>query len=208
MFWWFVHGQNVGIGTALPAERLHVAGNLRFDGALMPNGNPGTSGQYLMSQGAGSPPIWTSLALSQQCTTTYTTSTYTFTGTLTVIPGLALTINVPTDGTYDLFIQSDGGVRFASCGITTGNTSQVAVGLRYDGNIVRAVSIMGSKPANFADFVDNWNITSVVQSVPAGPHTIQVEGMNFGGACGSITTGDPNPAGFFRGELHVCLIRR
>ena len=33
--------QNVGIGTAAPAQKLHVNGNLRFDGALMPNGNAG-----------------------------------------------------------------------------------------------------------------------------------------------------------------------
>lgn len=204
----FIISQNVGIGTALPTERLHVAGNLRFDGALMPNGNPGVSGEYLMSQGAMSPPIWTTLTTAQQCYTTYTTGSYTFDGTLDPIPGLVLTINVPTNGTYDLFIQSDGGVHFNNCGSTTGNTSQIALGIRYDGNIIRAVSIMGSKPANYADFVDNWNITSVIQTVSSGAHTIQVEGVNFGGNCSTITTGDPSPAGFYRGELHVCLIRR
>ena len=53
--------QNVGIGTATPSEKLHVVGNLRFDGALMPNGNAGTSGQVLVSQGAGTPPQWQTL---------------------------------------------------------------------------------------------------------------------------------------------------
>ncbi|MEY3442605.1 MAG: hypothetical protein RLZZ519_886 [Bacteroidota bacterium] len=50
--------QNVGIGINTPLQKLHVNGNLRFDGALMPNGNPGTSGQVLISQGAGVAPIW------------------------------------------------------------------------------------------------------------------------------------------------------
>jgi hypothetical protein len=51
-------GQNVGIGISTPLQKLHVNGNLRFDGALMPNGNPGTAGQVLISQGAGVAPIW------------------------------------------------------------------------------------------------------------------------------------------------------
>ncbi len=45
----------VGIGTTAPAQRLHVAGNLQFDGALMPNGNSGSTGQVLVSQGAAAP---------------------------------------------------------------------------------------------------------------------------------------------------------
>jgi hypothetical protein len=49
---------NVGIGTTAPAERLHVEGNIRFSGALMPGGNAGTTGQVLVSQGAGNAPQW------------------------------------------------------------------------------------------------------------------------------------------------------
>jgi len=48
----------VGIGTAAPNERLDVNGNIRFSGALMPNGNAGSAGAFLRSQGAGLPPIW------------------------------------------------------------------------------------------------------------------------------------------------------
>ena len=49
---------NVGIGTTAPAERLHVEGNIQFSGALMPAGNAGTTGQVLVSQGAGNAPQW------------------------------------------------------------------------------------------------------------------------------------------------------
>lgn len=50
----------VGIGTATPSERLHVAGNFRLDNAFMPGNNAGTVGQFLQSQGAGATPIWIS----------------------------------------------------------------------------------------------------------------------------------------------------
>jgi hypothetical protein len=51
-------GQNVGIGTNAPTERLHVAGNLRLDGAFMPGNQPGNTGNILLSQGANTPPVW------------------------------------------------------------------------------------------------------------------------------------------------------
>lgn len=53
---------NVGIGNNNPSQRLDVTGNVQFSGALMPNGNAGTAGQYLRSQGAGLPPVWFSPA--------------------------------------------------------------------------------------------------------------------------------------------------
>lgn len=53
-----LNGQNVGIGTSLPTERLHIQGNLRLEGAFMLGNNPGTPGQILFSQGPGVPPAW------------------------------------------------------------------------------------------------------------------------------------------------------
>jgi len=54
----FDDGVNVGIGTTSPSAKLHVAGNLQIDGDFRPSGNPGTSGQILVSQGSGAPPQW------------------------------------------------------------------------------------------------------------------------------------------------------
>jgi hypothetical protein len=48
----------VGIGTDSPGEKLDVAGNIKFSGALMPNNNAGSSGQVLTSSGTGVP-TWT-----------------------------------------------------------------------------------------------------------------------------------------------------
>jgi len=50
--------QNVGIGTSTPTERLHVAGNLRLDGAFMPGNQAGAVGNILLSQGPGAAPVW------------------------------------------------------------------------------------------------------------------------------------------------------
>ncbi len=51
-------GGNVGVGTSAPSQKLDVNGAIRFTSALMPNGNAGTSGQVLVSQGAGAAPVW------------------------------------------------------------------------------------------------------------------------------------------------------
>ena len=56
------NGLNVGIGTNTPAQKLDVAGNIQFSGALMPGGNAGAAGQVLVSQGPGTPPVWTTLS--------------------------------------------------------------------------------------------------------------------------------------------------
>jgi hypothetical protein len=55
---------NVGIGTTAPGAKLDVSGDIKFSGALMPNGDPGINGQVLMSQGANNPPVWSSLSVS------------------------------------------------------------------------------------------------------------------------------------------------
>ncbi len=55
---YFTFGQNVGIGEPLPTEKLHINGNLRLQGAFMPDNLPGASGDVLISQGANTPPIW------------------------------------------------------------------------------------------------------------------------------------------------------
>lgn len=54
----------LAIGTSSASERLHVAGNIRFSGALMPNNNAGTAGQRLTSAGPGAPPTWEPLPAS------------------------------------------------------------------------------------------------------------------------------------------------
>lgn len=49
---------NTGIGLTAPTQRLDVAGNVKFSGALMPNNLAGAVGQVLKSGGAGVAPLW------------------------------------------------------------------------------------------------------------------------------------------------------
>lgn len=49
---------NVGIANIAPSEKLDVTGNIRFSGALMPNNAAGSTGNVLVSSGAGTAPTW------------------------------------------------------------------------------------------------------------------------------------------------------
>lgn len=53
---------NVGIGNNAPAQKLDITGNLKLSGAFMPGGSAGTSGQFLISAGAGAAPTWSDLS--------------------------------------------------------------------------------------------------------------------------------------------------
>ena len=48
----------LAINKTTAAQPLDVNGNIQFSGALMPAGNAGTTGQVLVSQGAGTAPQW------------------------------------------------------------------------------------------------------------------------------------------------------
>ena len=51
-------GTKVGFGTCSPTQPVDVVGNVKFSGSLKPNNTGGSSGQYLLSAGATSPPTW------------------------------------------------------------------------------------------------------------------------------------------------------
>lgn len=91
----------VGIGTVNPTERLDVSGNIRFSGALMPNNNAGTSGQFLRSNGSGNAPTWASptAGMTSSIADNTLNTNFTLSSTTDVaLPGLSRTINAPNGG--------------------------------------------------------------------------------------------------------------
>lgn len=49
---------NTGISVDTPTEKLDVKGNVQFNGALMPRGESGNEGQFLISNADNQPPSW------------------------------------------------------------------------------------------------------------------------------------------------------
>jgi hypothetical protein len=56
---------NTGIGTLLPVNKLDVAGDINLTGKLKVNGNTGTAGQFLKSNGSGAAASWQSPTYKQ-----------------------------------------------------------------------------------------------------------------------------------------------
>ncbi len=86
-------GGYFGIGIT-PTEKLHVNGNVRFAQALMPNNNPGTSGDMLVSQGANLPPLWKAPGEVMKAFGANSTRTLISLATFTQITGLSVSVTV------------------------------------------------------------------------------------------------------------------
>jgi len=121
--------QNVGIGVASPMEKLDVNGNLRFSGALMPAGMPGTTGQILISQGAGVAPIWGSVAGNQIVSTSLSGSRTVSTTTWAAVTGMTVTFTARSTSAYVMFSASGYGytnsmayVQFRVFNVTSGTS--------------------------------------------------------------------------------------
>jgi hypothetical protein len=102
----------VGINTIAPTDMLHVVGNMHLTGSFEPANLPGSTGQMLISQGAGVAPVWTSVSGYVQ------TFQYTSTANIQqvaagvfsplILTGLSHTVVVPAGKTYKVFISAFG----------------------------------------------------------------------------------------------------
>jgi hypothetical protein len=143
-------GGQVGILNTSPTEALDISGNLRFSGALMPNGTAGTAGYVLTSTGAGSAPNYISPANIVSNGGGLTTST-TFSGDVTglynntQIAANAVTSAEIANGTitgFDIAAATITSTNLNTTGVTSGTygsaTQAPVITVGTDGRIISA----------------------------------------------------------------------
>ncbi len=114
---------NVGIGTTVPSQKLHVAGNARITGALYDSSNSaGSSGNILTSTGTGT--AWTSLSTSLDGTY-FKQDGNSFGGLATLGTNDVNALAFETNDTERVRITSAGNVGIGTTSIPTGTRLKV-----------------------------------------------------------------------------------
>jgi hypothetical protein len=176
---WDNTNSRLGVGNAAPTEKLHVTGNVRFNGALMPNNTAGTSGQFLRSAGSGAAPTWSTLTQSGT-TVLQTAAIVPTTTTLATITGLTTTFTADADHVY--FVTTSGCIYDASATTNRNVNSQISLvvdGVVLSGGTQVACALNLGSTSSYT--YGPWSITTMV-SLSAGSHTIDVRGNRTAGS--------------------------
>lgn len=167
----------------------------------------GTSGQVLTSNGAGAP-TWSSLG--QNAVYVYGTSSLTLAANqtgYTLIPGLSTSINIPSNGTYLVYIATDGGI--ATQSTVADGFSSCNIQLFIDGTAPANGGYKQITALNNAGLKNNGNYwsMSLVTSLSTGTHTISVSAASSGlsGQAGTIVGGNTSA---LQPGLSVLLLRQ
>lgn len=197
----------VGNGAGADVFDVYANGNVNFTGLLMPNGNPGTTGQALISQG-GSPPVWGSGTAGQQFATVFSTATITLNSAspYTLIPGLTQAITIPATGTYDMYIFTDGGCQL-SAAAPVNNGSQLEISIWLDGVAGRYYTSIPANTNNYVQCINTWATSFFYTGLAPGAHTVQVFARVPGPY--ALNIAQPNVVGnYLIASLSVGLIKR
>ena len=189
----FDNATNVGIGTIVPTQKLDVAGAVKFSNALMPNNDPGTSGQILQSQGAGIAPIWTNPV-----------KTYSVTGTTDALCSSGSWVSCP-QMTYTFTpSKSTVNILFSAAGYGyTNSLAYVAFRVRVNGTVIRGTNekIQSLYDDGFTTYsITTWSASLILPvSVNIGAaNTIDVQWMRGG------TYGTTNAVNYCSSQPNNC----
>ncbi len=183
---------NVGIGTANPLQKMHIVGNLRFDGALMPAGNAGTTGQVLVSQGAGTAPVWQSVGALITNYKVSATRTLITTTTFTQITGLSQTIVLTTNA--QVMLSTYGSLETTSS--PNGGSGTI---VQVFNNGVAIADMFQTTDVNdgagWTGTIAHWSMTNTITLTP-GSYTFTVRARKYAFdnfyAGGNTTAPSPN----------------
>lgn len=200
--------QNVGIGTATPLDKLHVAGFIRsnslasidsnivlsdVNGRLI-NMNAGTSGQVLTSQGAGRAPAWgtasgsTAIDIYKANATRTTINSTSFIS----ITGLSITVNLTTNA--KLMISTYGSLETFSTSFSgSGCITQVFQNGVAIPDMFQTLDL--NDAAGYSNSIGFWSMSNMVDLTP-GSYTFTVRARKYAFdnfyAGGNSTAPSPN----------------
>lgn len=184
----FNNGDNIGIGTATPTEKLDINGSVKFSGALKPNGSAGNAGQVLMSGGAGAPPTWGSALTRSNMFLDYSTAGAVTSTSFTPIPGLMRSLNLKAGDRVLIYVTggmvANGTVyTSADIGITVNNNDLM------NGGYTRAsVDYAGSRFVPNA----NWTLLGHYDVAADGTFVFGVRTKQSSPSSGTATVGGDN----------------
>lgn len=172
----------VGIKTETPQETLHVNGSLQVTSELNVGGNaatagnPGNSGEVLVSKGANTAPSWQPLNVTRGtiASANYVQGTSSLTvnqGTTADVPGVSITLTVPTGLTQTFLFTILG---YTS--ILNTVSSQGVFSLLQNGTKISSayVSKVGNSMGGLVDLPIPVTFLKSV-TLPAGTYTFKVQ---------------------------------
>lgn len=203
-------GTNVGISKPAPAQKLDVAGNVQFSGALMPGGWSGVNGLVLTSSGASAAPVWNSPtnSLYNNINVAYGTATITTTTTWQIIPGMTQTITVPPGRTAKVIVHADVGI-LTNCA-TNGGISGTDVAIYRNAALPQNAGFKRTYLGDALIDLDENNVfgnpsMQVIETLTEGTYTYDLRcWQQLTGSCNAAVGGGPGD--LRQGILSVILV--
>ncbi|MEQ1733867.1 MAG: phage tail protein [Bacteroidia bacterium] len=161
---------NVGIGQTLPSAKLDVLGNIQFSTDLKPAGNAGTTGDVLISQGAGAAPTWVAQTTIAPATTntmssTGNTITNTTNGVVATAPAVNTVVNSLTGTNLTTTINGIAGAALDLSSIVPATTNTMSSTGNTITNTTNGVAATASAVNTVSNTLTGTNLTTTVNGI-------------------------------------------